>query len=162
MNIIFCSIAIIICLVLIALHLYRVYKRRVTSMSFKEAMALAELPVVTFTCKGKPVNFILDTGANNSVIHESIAKKLKLEPNGKKAKITGMNSSLDNVDIADIELVHNNRKYKDNVQIVDLGAVLKQIKRTTGVTAHGIIGSGFFANNKYVLDFKDMIAYSRK
>lgn len=131
-------------------------------MSFKEAMALAELPIVTFKCKGKSVNFILDTGANNSVIHKDIAKKLQLVPTGEKTKITGMTSSVDDIEVAEIELFHNNKKYKDTVQMMDLGVVLKQIKKTTGVTAHGIIGSGFFANNKYVLDFKDMIAYSKK
>lgn len=162
MNIIFCIVAILICLVVIILHLYKGYKRKITSMSFKEAMALAELPIVTFKCNDKSVNFILDTGANNSVIHESVAKKLKLKLTGEKAKLTGINSSIDEVNIADIELFYNNKKYKDKVQIVDLGIVLKQIKKTTGVTAHGIIGSKFFVNNKYVLDFKDMVAYSRK
>lgn len=131
-------------------------------MSFKEAMALAELPVVSFKCYNKSVNFILDTGANNSVIHDKVAKELKLEPTGEKMKLTGMNSSINEVDVTNIELSYNDKKYKDKMQIVDLGVVIKQIKKTTGVTVHGIIGNGFFVNNKYILDFDAMIAYSKK
>ena len=36
------------------------------------------------------------------------------------------------------------------------------IKKDTGVTVHGIIGSLFFNEFKYVLDFDELIAYSKK
>ena len=36
-------------------------------ISFKEALSLTELPVVTFIGKGKKLNFLIDTGANNSI-----------------------------------------------------------------------------------------------
>jgi hypothetical protein len=35
------------------------------------------------------------------------------------------------------------------------------MKQDTGVTLHGIIGSKFFNKFKYVLDFDELIAYSK-
>jgi hypothetical protein len=48
-------------------------------ISFKEALDLTELPVITFIGKEKKLNFLIDTGANNSILNESVAKKMKLE-----------------------------------------------------------------------------------
>ena len=42
------------------------------NMSFKEAMDLVELPVVTFYNGDKKLNFLLDTGSNISQINSSI------------------------------------------------------------------------------------------
>ena len=42
------------------------------NMSFKEAMDLVELPVVTFYNGDKKFNFLLDTGATISVINSNI------------------------------------------------------------------------------------------
>ena len=39
------------------------------NMSFKEAMDLVELPVVTFYNGDKKLNFLLDTGSNMCVIN---------------------------------------------------------------------------------------------
>ena len=36
-------------------------------ISFKEALDLTELPIVTFIGKGRKLNFLIDTGANNRV-----------------------------------------------------------------------------------------------
>ena len=41
-------------------------------MSFKESMDLVELPIITFYNNGKKLNFLLDTGANNSIINLSL------------------------------------------------------------------------------------------
>ena len=43
-------------------------------ISFKEAIDLTELPVVTFISKGRKLNFLLDTGANNSILNASVAE----------------------------------------------------------------------------------------
>lgn len=45
-------------------------------MSFKESMDLVELPIITFYNNGKKLNFLLDTGANNSIINKSVIKDL--------------------------------------------------------------------------------------
>ena len=47
-------------------------QRKRVNMSFKEAMDLVELPVVTFYNGDKKLNFLLDTGSNISQINSSI------------------------------------------------------------------------------------------
>lgn len=47
-------------------------QRKKVNMSFKEAMDLVELPVVTFFNGDKKLNFLLDTGSNISQINSSI------------------------------------------------------------------------------------------
>ena len=130
-------------------------------ISFKEAMALAELPVITFTHKGKNLNLILDTGANLSVIDKTIAKKIKLQPTGEKTSLTGMTETSEEIDLAKIVLTYNNKEYNDTVQIQDLSHIFNRIKKTTGVTVHGILGNSFMCNYQYTIDFKEMVAYSK-
>ena len=44
----------------------------------------------------------------------------------------------------------------------DMTAAFGSIKKETGVTIHGILGAKFFNEFKYVLDFKELIAYSKE
>ena len=46
--------------------------------------------------------------------------------------------------------------------IADMSAPFNDIKRETGVTLHGIIGTKFFAKYNYVIDFEKLVAYSKK
>lgn len=48
-----------------------------TKMSFKEALDLAGLPVVTFNVGKHKVNFLLDTGSDSSSINMSVLPSLK-------------------------------------------------------------------------------------
>ena len=69
-------------------------------ISFKEALDLTELPVVTFIGKGKKLNFLIDTGANNSILNESVAMKMKLkyeEFDGVETNTAGGNINLNRV-----------------------------------------------------------------
>jgi len=61
-----------------------------------------------------------------------------------------------------ITLSYKDVNYEYEYQICDMSGAFGNIKKETGVDVHGIIGSGFFRKFRYVLDFKDLIAYSRK
>ena len=47
-------------------------KNDTTTISFKEAMDLVELPIITFYNCNTKLNFLLDTGSNNSHINKKM------------------------------------------------------------------------------------------
>ena len=55
---------------IIGFLLYKQYKKKF-NISFKEAMELVELPIITFYNKGQKLNFLLDTGSNDCIIDSS-------------------------------------------------------------------------------------------
>ena len=59
-------------------------------------------------------------------------------------------------------VTYKSQKFIDRFYISDLDEAFRAIKAETGVQIHGILGSKFFVKYKYVLDFKDLIAYIRK
>ena len=91
-------------------------------ISFKEALDLTELPVVTFIGKGRKLNFLIDTGANNSILNESVANKMKLkceEFDGVETNTAGGNINLNKIvndyvnQINDIKLIQNLKKFEE-------------------------------------------------
>ena len=70
-------IIIIAILIIFAVLLYLGHtseKELNSQMSFRESMDLTDLPVVTFYQGNKKVNFLLDTGSNDSIINEEAVK----------------------------------------------------------------------------------------
>ena len=64
---------------LIADTIMEVRNRNNSKISFKESMDLTELPVATFNCNRKKLNFLLDTGSNLSYINSSVLPLLDHE-----------------------------------------------------------------------------------
>ena len=130
-------------------------------MSFKEALDLTNLPIVTFVNNKKKFNFLLDTGSNRSVINESSLKDCAYK------KIDGVNtlSGLDGVERivnnVSLDLCYKGKIYEETFQVTDLAPAVKSLKEETGVNLHGILGNQFFQNYRYILNFDEMIAYSK-
>lgn len=137
-------------------------KKRV-NMSFKEAMDLVELPVVTFYNGDKKLNFLLDTGSNISQINSSILPFLnhkKVEE--KDMDITGIEGNKVNAKFCEMTITYKGQEFVDEFCIHDLDDAFAIVKEESGVQIHGILGSLFFQKYKYVFDFESLIAYSKK
>ena len=134
------------------------------SMSFMESMNLVNLPVVTFFQGDKRFNFLLDTGSNSSVIDNSVLKNIKhtITNNPDLSNIMGMDGILHQTQSCEITLYYKDREYTYGYIVQDMKEAFTSIKQSSGVTLHGIIGSSFFNKFKYVLDFDELIAYSKK
>lgn len=163
--IIICAVFIGCVAVIIAEYINKIKKeKKKVNVSFKEAMDLTELPVVTFINNDKKINFLLDTGSNMSQINSSVLKSLDLKYSmtNRGAKVTGMEGNAREVNLCTMFLTYKNKVFIDDFQINDLDRAFNMIKRETGVQIHGILGSLFFKKYKYVLDFNELIAYSMK
>lgn len=158
---------VIICLFLTIVSIYfmydvfenREYKQNV--MSFKEALDLIELPVVTFYQGDKKLNFILDTGCTMNIIEEKVVKQLQSTESDVKTVMTGIGCVEQKLDTVKLKIQYKDNDFNDLFQVRDMKDTFTMIKQNYGVTLHGLIGSGFMQKYKYVLDFKEMIAYSK-
>lgn len=136
-------------------------KRNNRKMSFKESMDLAEMPVVTFYQGDKKFNFLLDTGSNLSHISAEAAKELNGENFEAKTKVSGIGTGETN-GLCKTTLTYKGVNYDIDLCITDhLTEAFTEIKNTTGVQVHGLMGNQFFQQHKYVLDFEELVAYTK-
>lgn len=138
------------------------YSKDREAMSFKEAMDLVDLPLITFYNEGTKLNFLLDTGSSMNVINEAILKTLvytKLEGSG---TVYGMEGNIMDIDYISMKFTHGKDSYSSIFQVINMQKAFGKIKEEYGVTVHGILGSTFFKDYGYILDFESLIAYSKK
>lgn len=132
------------------------------NMSFREAMDLVELPIVTFYNENTKLNFLLDTGSDLSYINKSILPSLEYGEVNESRNIISVGGNSQSLGCCDMTVTYRNQKFIDRFYISDLDDAFGAIKAETGVQIHGILGSKFFAKYKYILDFESLIAYSKK
>lgn len=138
-------------------------QRKRVNMSFKEAMDLVELPVVTFYNGDKKLNFLLDTGSNISQINSSILPLLdhkKVEE--KDMDVIGIEGNKVNTEFCEMTITYKGQEFVGEFCIHDLDDAFAIVKEESGVQIHGILGSLFFQKYKYVFDFASLIAYTKK
>ena len=93
---------------------------RKESMSFREAIDLVGLPIVTFYQGDRKYNFLLDTGANLSVINQATLENIEhtlLEKAGNLYGVDGINRE---VSFATVDLVYKSNSYTEEFQVLDM------------------------------------------
>ena len=135
--------------------------KNIESMSFMESMNLTELPVVTFYQEDKKFNFLLDTGSSDCIIDSNILDQIAHEESDLQSNLFGLEGKRRLVKACRICLSYKGGQYEYDYLISDMKDAFTNIKQTTGVTLHGILGSKFFNTYKYILDFDRLIAYSK-
>lgn len=158
--IIICAIILIITAAIITGILAGIKKKN-SEISFREAMNLVELPVITFYNGDRKINFLLDTGSNISYLNKSIVSSLVVESTGEESNIIGIEGNKVNCKICKMIIRRKNQEFEEEFSIADLDKAFRIVREESGVQIHGILGSRFFEKYKYVLDFKDYIAYVR-
>lgn len=161
LKIIVILLAVILVAVIVnGIESYRRQKKKET-MSFREAMDLTELPIITFYNNDKKLNFLLDTGSDLSHINKSLLPSLKYKEIDESRNIISVGGNTQSLGCCDMTVTYKNQKFIDRFYISDLDEAFGVIKAETGVQIHGILGSKFFAKYKYILDFESLIAYSK-
>lgn len=134
-------------------------RRSRSIISFKESMDLTELPVITFMCNERKLNFLLDTGSNRSYINSTIINDLEHKKLERTEEVIGAEGNGMQSQLAMIQLTYKDQVFETGVNIMNLDDAFTAIKDESGVQIHGILGSLFFQKYKYVLDFDSLIAY---
>lgn len=132
------------------------------TMPFQASIDLAGLPVVTFYQGEQKINFLLDTGSNNCIIDKGFLKQIKYDNLDLETNISGLEGNKQKTGMCVIKMSYKDREYEFPYVMQDMSAVFSDIKQETGVTINGLLGSNFFNKFKYVLDFNELIAYSKE
>lgn len=154
-------VVILLAVIINSVENYCKQKKR-ENISFREAMDLVELPIITFYNKDTKLNFLLDTGSDLSYINKSILPSLEYIEINESRNIISVGGNSQSLGCCNMTVTYKSQKFIDRFYISDLDEAFGAIKAETGVQIHGILGSKFFVKYKYILDFKDLIAYIRK
>lgn len=131
------------------------------TISFKESFDLTDMPIISFRNNGKTLNFLLDTGSTISHIDRSVINDLEFIKLKRKAVVTGLEGITTQNRSIKMDIEYKGKPYGEVFSVSDLSGPFDQIKKESGVNLHGILGTSFFNTYKYVIDFKEFIAYSK-
>lgn len=154
-------ILVVIAIGIIVNAIEEIKKKNESKISFREAMDLVELPIVTFYNGSKKLNFLLDTGCTNSIINESVLPEVNYKETDSTISTFGMEGNSIDSSMCIINIYYRKNNFEDEFSIINMDEAFNRIKAESGVQIHGILGSKFFEKYKYVLDFKDLIAYMK-
>lgn len=131
-------------------------------VSFKESLDLCDLPVITFYNNEKKINFLLDTGANLSVIDSNILDQFDYKGCDVMGVVYGIEGNIQNIKYVVMDILYKDIDFNEQFQVMDMSAAFGNVKSESGVTLHGILGNNFFKKYKYILDFDILAAIIKK
>ena len=144
------------------------YHRKPKQSNYHEIASL-EVPLsktgliyVTFTCKGKDMNFLLDTGSNISYVESSAISDMDIELKKCNESARGITGNQEIGYYCSLVL-----ETPSTVTVIDLPVsnfhdAFTTVEQECGVTLHGLLGNNFLQASKYVIDYDKMMILKRK
>ena len=134
------------------------------AISFRQGFIPPKLPIVTFKQGDKDITFLIDSGSNQNVINKEALEFIEHEVIETKDRITlsGLNAAPTEVSLCSVKFQNDGKEYKQTFLVTDLSGPMKGIKDDHGLTVYGMLGSPFLEEYKVILDYDQMIAYSRQ
>ena len=131
-------------------------------ISFDSVYGESGLPVVTLSNDGKIFNFLVDTGANLSLINASHLNDLKHEKIAGEGTLFGMEGNVQRVEFVTAILSHNKDNFNVEFQVTNLDNAFNMIEKKHGILIHGVLGTEFLEANKGKIDFiKHKLKYGK-
>lgn len=133
-------------------------------LSFYESMKLCSLPIITMKIGNEDINFLVDSGSMESIMDVRVIELLKLPytPHEKTFDMYGVTGATVNVPSVLMNLEYKGVIYEGHFMVKDFSDSMDVIKEEYGVRIHGVLGVKFFEKYNYVIDFANLIAYTRK
>lgn len=136
------------------------------SISIAEHIDSVGLPIVEFTCGGKELSFIIDSGSNGCHINKSVVEELNLATyiHQKKEGVvelvsTGNGLAKAATERCEITLSLEGYDFNVDFSVDSLDSAFDFIKETDGVQLHGILGTNFLRANNWTIDFANNAVY---
>lgn len=123
----------------------------------------AKLPIIPIEIEGQYLCFILDTGSTCSLIDSNVVEYFKdiVEPVG-DYYISGIERTKHKVDMITLPFNFEGQIYKPKFCVSPLLDAFKGIENESGIQVHGLLGTDFLLENKWIIDFKTLAVNIQK
>lgn len=117
----------------------------------------AKLPIIPIEIKEQYLCFILDTGSTCSLIDSTVVEYFKdiVEPVG-DYYISGIEGTKHKVDMITLPFNFEGQIYKPKFCVRPLLDAFKSIEEENGIQVHGLLGTDFLLENKWIIDFNKL------
>ena len=117
----------------------------------------AKLPIIPIEIKEQYLCFILDTGSTCCLIDSNVVEYFKdiVEPIGDYC-ISGIDGTKHKVDVVILPFNFEGYTYKPKFCVQQLSDAFKEIEEDSGIQVHGLLGTDFLLENKWIIDFKEL------
>ena len=124
--------------------------------SFETSVAELGLIYATFTCNGKAMNFLLDTGSTISYVDAAAVSEMDLELHEYNDSVIGLGGSQDMDYYCSLKLETPETVTVIDLPINDFSGPFGVLERENGVKIHGLLGNNFLLASRYVIDYEKM------
>lgn len=119
-----------------------------------------QLPIILAKIENKSLYFILDTGSTCSLIDCNVVEYFRdiVEPVG-EYNILGIEGTKHKVDVVILSFTFEGQEYKPKFCTKPLTDAFTSIKKESGMQIHGLLGTDFLLENKWIIDFNKYQIY---
>ena len=116
-----------------------------------------QLPMILIEVNNKHLCFILDTGSTCSLIDSNVVDYFKdiVESIGDYS-INGIDGTMHKVDVITLPFTFEGLTYKPKFCVKSLLDAFKGIEIESGIQVHGLLGTDFMLENKWIIDFNNL------
>lgn len=165
-------VLLIVCLLLITCELATIFYYRKLRFKethnyhditeFKTKISKTGLIYVPFTCNGKELNFILDTGSTISYIDTQTAVELGCKFKNCDEFVTGLGGEQAITEYCEIKLETPTTVTEIELPLANFKHAFSQVEEESGIEIHGLLGNNFLLASKYVIDYDKMMVFKPK
>lgn len=132
------------------------------AVSFKQGFVSPKIPIATFYQGDKKLNFLLDSGSDKNVVDQKTLDSIEHEIISEGTTSLSGVGGVTKVDTCRVKFKCDDEEYTEDFLVADLSEAFGMIENDHCITIHGIIGSTFLRQNNVVMDFQNLVAYSKK
>lgn len=135
------------------------------AVSFSKGFKSPNIPLATFHQGDKDLTFLLDTGSEYNVTNKKVLSEVShtMLNNGQNTHSLAGVGGTEDVSVCSIKFSCGNEEYTENFLVSSsIDAAIESIRREHGITIHGILGSVFLKEHNIVMDFNNLMAYSKR
>lgn len=129
---------------------------------FEKKIDNTGLIYIPFTCNGKELNFLLDTGSTISYIDTSVAKTLGCELKECNESAIGFGGGQTIDRYCELKLETPTTITLIELPLGDFEHAFNRLKEECNIEIHGLLGNNFLQASKYIIDYKKMKIFKPK
>lgn len=116
------------------------------------------LPLIVTSSKPN-LCFLIDTGATHNIVFSYVYEELPQYFSSllDASCLMGIEGTQQKANQVETSISFDNKESKVTFSVIEANAAILQIQKESGIQIHGILGTPFLTQNKWIIDFKNLI-----